>query len=345
MNKHAIILPMILTSAVSLHVLSFYLEEPEEIVDNPTPISSPVDPTQSASVTEPSEVQVAANPSTNQEPNVNVSPNATINNKNNNKNTTVNPDSKNVKVVTSTSAPVVTNNTVTTTTTTVDDIQPSPVPDNKIQVAAALIPTKSYDEMVKEAKQIGGRVDPFLSMKPPEAEPLPELPVIEKTFVAQNNKPGSGIIIKKPGFQHRGEIPSPPAFIPENTNTKIASNNQSTKNNKIYIPLPKGISATKSNTRVTTKSNTNGSNTDIIRDGETIVITPEIRIDEGLELTGIITGNKKLALIKVDDENKVFGVGDIIRRSSGIKIVSINYENDTITISDSKNRRTRLDIK
>ena len=75
---------MILTSAVSLHVLSFYLEEPEEIVDNPTPISSPVDPTQSASVTEPSEVQVAANPSTNQEPNVNVSPNATINNKNNN---------------------------------------------------------------------------------------------------------------------------------------------------------------------------------------------------------------------------------------------------------------------
>ncbi|GIW22628.1 MAG: hypothetical protein KatS3mg068_1635 [Candidatus Sericytochromatia bacterium] len=41
-NKHAIILPALITSAVSLHVLSYYIEEPEEIVYNPIQTSEPV---------------------------------------------------------------------------------------------------------------------------------------------------------------------------------------------------------------------------------------------------------------------------------------------------------------
>src|SRR5688572_811533 len=44
MNKHMIFLPALLTSAVSLHVLSFYIEEPVEIVqDSNIKVSSNID--------------------------------------------------------------------------------------------------------------------------------------------------------------------------------------------------------------------------------------------------------------------------------------------------------------
>lgn len=316
MNKHAIILPMILTSAISLHVLSFYLEEPEEIVENPTPISTPADPNAS---------QVAVAPSGTTDVNVNVT------------NTTVNPDAT-------------TTTTTTTVTTPADPVTPaSPVtatgtaPDQTIQVAAALIPTKSYDEMVREAKQIGGRVDPFLSMKPPEVEAIPELPEPPATTVTTTVAPPTKF--NKPGFQHR-QIPAPPStWVPEGNNppAKIGSLPAKPNNGKTYIPIPPASNGkTVINKNTTTTTTPNGTT---IKNNETIVITPEVRLDDGLELTGIITGNKRLALINVDGEGKVFGVGDVIRKDSGLKLVSIDFENDTVTISNSRNKRARLDIK
>lgn len=319
MNKHAIILPMILTSAISLHVLSFYLEEPEEIVDNPTPISTPANP-------DPNSTQVAVVPSGSTDVNVNVN------------NTTVNPDN----TTTTTTTTVTTNPVVTTTPPPPADA--TSAPDQNIQVAAALIPTKSYDEMVREAKQIGGRVDPFLSMKPPEVEAVPELPeVTETTVTTTTTAPNSGVVIRKQGFEHRGQIPTPPkTWIPEGNDPPVRIGSIPKNNNKTYIPIPPA--PTNKNTNKTTTTVIKPSNP-VTKTPETVVIVPEVSIDNGLELTGIITGNKRLALISVDGESKVFGVGDTIRKDSGLKLVSIDFENDTVTISNSRNKRARLDIK
>ncbi|MFN8575401.1 MAG: hypothetical protein U0354_00955 [Candidatus Sericytochromatia bacterium] len=354
MNKHAIILPMILTSAISLHALSFYIEEPEEIVENPTPINTPVEPNQSPVTTESNGVQVATNPSSTTQVNVNVQTSAAPN-------TTVKTTETKTTVATNTQTQATNapqNNTTstanTTTTTTTTTTTESPAPENTIQVAAALIPTKNYDDMVKEAKQIGGRVDPFVSMKPPEAEPIPELPEVEKTTTT--TKVAS--IPKMPTFANKV-----PAFIPEppirnNTVVSKPPKVNKVKPNTSKITIAKNTTTTNKTVKTSDGKtivlkpnealvkNPNGTTTTTtINTTETIVTEPIVRIDEGLELNGIITGNKKLALIKVDDDNRVFGVGEFIRKEDGIKIVSIDYENDTVTISDSKNRRARLEIK
>lgn len=347
MNKHAIILPMILTSAISLHALSFYIEEPEEIVENPTPINTPVDPNQSAVTTDPNATQVATNPSSTTEVNVNVQASAAPNSTTQTTNTKVTTVATNTQ--TTTTEP--NNTTSTTTTTTTTTTTESPAPENTIQVAAALIPTKNYDDMVKEAKQIGGRVDPFVSMKPPEAEPIPELPEIDNT----NTTTKVASIPKMPTFANKV-----PAFIPEPPKNNVTVVSKPPKVNKKPITIVKNTTKEPKvfkdpnngktiivppNTKLTKNSDgtTKVSAIDISETG--ITTEPIVRIDEGLELNGIITGNKKLALIKVDDDNRVFGVGEIIRKEDGIKIVSIDYENDTVTISDSKNRRARLEIK
>ena len=327
MNKHAIILPMLLTSAVSLHVLSFYLEEPEMIVDVPTPIVTPAETIQNS-----------------------VSPSTTVNV---NTKVSTNPSSTGteVKVVVKNSStpsvqpPV---QVVVSPNVSIPQATATPDPNAGIQVAAALIPTKNYDDMVREAKQIGGRVDPFLSMKPPEIEEIPEIPVpsITPAPVINNSKPLIDMQ-RRPGFGHRGTIPRPPTpWIPNNT-----SNNSSNtvrpgnvgqiaviqKNNsgKTTITIP----ANNPKTNITTTTiKTNPSQ-------NTVVIIPEVKMTDGLELTGIITGNKPLALIKVDSESKVFKIGDVIRQDGRVKIVSIDFENGTVTLVNALNKRTRLSIK
>ncbi len=331
MNKHAIILPMLITSAVSLHVLSFYLEDPlEQIVDVPTPITSPVDPTQ---------VVVSPNPEESSSVNVNVS---------------ADPSSTEVKVAvkeTSNTQVVqsVTPSAQATPVVNTPQSTPTPNPDSGVKLAAALLPTKSYDDMVREAKQIGGRVDPFLSMKPPEIEKIPEIPepvatpfIQGSTTTKVSNDGNISQNIKN--IRKTGKIPKPPsAWIPDfNKPNKtldrlvIIPKNNSGKTTTVIVPKVDPKTGKVINTTVTTTTNSNQTS---------VVIVPESQIAHGLELTGIITGNRPFALIKVDSESKIFKIGDVIRKEGRIKLVSIDFENETITLSNSLNKRTRLSIK
>jgi hypothetical protein len=318
MNKHMIFLPVLLTSAVSMHALSFYMDEPEEIVNdskiqvstNTTPVTQPVTNTKEPDKTVTVPV-TSGDKSTSTETKTEtktVVPVATGNQD------TTKPAATNNTQATTTTTPA---DTVTTTTST-DSATPLPVNTTiKIASGSGLIPSKNFNDIVKEAKVSGGRVDPFLSMKPPVLEKIPELP---KTI------DDSATSTAFPEIASKGKVTNPPAaWVPDfkegaskpgKKPVKVASKpGKTTKNGK---PVP---------------------------EGDMIVFTPEVRVEEGLVLTGIITGSKPLALLSVDKENKVYSVGEVIRPVSNIRIVSIDFDTQSVTIADQKNRRARLEIR
>lgn len=316
MNKHSIILPMLITSAVSLHVLSFYLEEPEEFADVPTPISS------SLETANPDQSIVPVDQNTTTTVDVNVQNSSTPETQPSTQVAQASPEAAQVQ-----ETPASTTSVTTTTTTTTDT-------GSGVQVAAALIPTKNYNDMLREAKQIGGRVDPFLSMKPPEIEKVPEIPEPSVNPEPVITRPNT--VINKPGYTGTRVIPNPPT-----PSTWIPSFDNSGTTNIRPTSRPTAIASIQ-------KNNSNNTKPTVVKPTSkppTVIITPVAKIDDGLELTGIITGFKPLALIKVDSESKVYKVGDIIRKEGRIKLVSIDFDNETVTISDANNKKARLSIK
>ena len=230
MNKHMIILPVLLTSAVSLHAISFYIEEPEEIAQNP-----PISISASASINTEESVEPSEEATTTPETATTVIPVSTSN-----------PESPAASVK-ATVVPVQKESTAKPTTEPVvkasvkapvepskqpvkptqepvkvaqnpnpapvqPSVEPTKAPDT-VKVASSLIASKPYGDIVKEAKLVGGRVDPFLSMKPPALPDVPEItsPVMpmpdnsipEIPFPDNNTN-------KKPKVANKGKIKEPP---------------------------------------------------------------------------------------------------------------------------------------
>ncbi len=338
MNKHLIIFPVLLTSAISLHVLSYTMEEPIEIVQN-QPISTSASPVATESLTP--------------------SPNAS------NQVANVDPSKTPTKVIEKKTV-VATNTTVTTTTSaspnavvstvpvatisTNPSPQPSVLPSTiavNVQVASALIPTKNISDIVREAKQIGGRVDPFLSMKPPEVDKVPEIPIPSSTPIIKIASINKGTTIPTTGpFQslgnNHGKIPAPPdRFLSGSYETK----NTTTTTTTTTKIKPNLKTKNTSKTTIVKGKDKNGKPIMIVVKQDDKIVFKQEPVDKGLELTGIITGIKKLAIIKVDDESKVFAVGDIVRQDSKIKVLAINSDTQAITLSDNKKRIAKLEMK
>jgi hypothetical protein len=343
MNKHMIILPVLLAAGAALHILSIKLEAQEEIANqanmqvstnvvtqqNTTASSAPVqqpgntvtvpvdkgNAAQPAKSAAPGETKTttAANTTTASGtetktvvPAVTSKPAATTPTGTNTQTAATQPAST-APATTTPAQPAATTTTTTATTT------------SSVQVASALIPSKNMNEIVREAKVIGGRVDPFLSMKPPEMEKLPELPSnFQDTAIASKPATADNTV--------KGQVPNPPtAWVPDFKETKPV------KNPKVTAKSSKG------KTKNAGKGKT--------KEEDMIVFAPETKLEEGLVLTGIITGSKPLALVTVDNTNKVFSVGDVIRPDSKTRIVSIDFDTQAITLADEKNRRAKLEIK
>lgn len=336
MNKHLIIFPVLLTSAISLHVLSYTMEEPIELVQNP-PISASVSPISTESLTPSSDASskvVSVNPSK--------TPTKIIDKK-----TIV---STNTTVTTTSASPngVVSPVPVANTSTNPSP-QPSVLPSTisvNVQVASALIPTKNISDIVREAKQIGGRVDPFLSMKPPEVDKVPEIPIPSSTPIVKISSVNKGTTIPTTGpFKglptHMGNIPNPPdRFLSGSYETKNTTTTTTTTKIKPNLTTKKT-----SKTKIVKGVDKNGKPIMIVVKQDDKIVFKQEPVDKGLELTGIITGVKKLAIIKVDDESKVFAVGDIVRQDSKIKVLAINSDSQAITLSDNKKRIAKLEMK
>lgn len=340
MNKHMIILPLLLTSAVCLHVLSYYLEEPDELAQNPVPVASG-----SIVPSSPVSASVSIAPSNVSSP----SPVVDNNLKSAKPVETVIPV-KSSKPVASASAPLPVKTAAPQVVKTVEPaktpepvVQESPAPEETVEktetkVASALIPTKNFLDIVREAKIIGGRLDPFLSMKPPEMEKLPEMPEIvtspppiteEQPYFPDNKvkrQPG-----KKPADKTaKKEVSPPPSkWVPTFDNGKSPD-----KNKKPVDKIAnKDTKLTPGKTPVTQESPSEGITFDIDED-----------ITKDLILTGIITGNKPTAIISVDSESKPFGIGELIRKEKKIKLVSINFVTNDITISNGL-KKVKLKLK
>jgi hypothetical protein len=68
-------------------------------------------------------------------------------------------------------------------------------------------------------------------------------------------------------------------------------------------------------------------------------------IENGLVLTGIINGPKPSAIITVDNKSRVFNVGSFITGRNGVKIIKIDLDEQSVTISGTKNTTSKLKIK
>lgn len=315
MNKHMIFLPVLLASAVSLHLLSLNLEAQENIANEANnQVGSNIVP-------KPSVTGNDAQPVKHPETNVSVPvDNQVPSGKTTADQKVVKAENKNV-IPAATSKPVSVvaeagnQNNTTPAKTVISTATPSPA---SIQIVAGLIPSKNFNDIVREAKTIGGRVDPFLSMKPPEMSKIPELPVF-------TNVPGSSPNTGKVPAG-KDEVTNPPAaWVPD------------FKDNKPSKSKPK--------TRIASNAAKNKSGKKPGKEEDIIVFVPETKLEDGLVLTGIITGSKPLAVITVDKESKVLTIGDVVRKKSNLKIVSIDSDTQSITIADEKNRRAKLGIK
>lgn len=328
MNKHLIILPLLITSAVSLHILSFQLEEPEEIVLNPeeSVMASPigeesVQPTPDESVisssdpTPSSQESVVASESVNPSKAPDVKVSASVQPKPSTK-----PEVKPTPKVVQSQVPT-------------PSLAPTPMPSptsvlsqETLKVASAkYIPIKLFNEIVKEAKVSSGRMDPFLSLEPPKIQPIPIVSVPPKNEVF-NQTPK-----EKKVFGTPFKLKNPPTnWVP---NFDSNSNQQQNK----FSLIPKISSKTgKPLTKIE------------IQQIEEQRIDFEIKsMTNGIELTGIITGSKPVAIVKVGDESKVVGIGQVVKTDSegrNIKITSIDINNQVISLSNGR-RKAKIEVK
>jgi len=343
MNKHIIILPILLASAVSLHVLSMYLEEP---VNNITD-------TASASPS-PSESQIAVAPTSEATPNVKATPmvktsaKAPINVKATPKpNTSAKPVS-----VKATPKPEATPNVVPSSVVSTPSVgNETPLPtEQPVRIAkSGFIHPKPFSQILEEAKMVGGRLDPFLELKPPsETEEVPEIPQELKDFVEnakiaskQQNKTEKVNQVASATQTYNGKtVPKPPSFAKNgytgSRQTQTETTLPSVKTN-IIGKLPHIL---KDNTQ-SDKNNVSNNK----QKGNVIELSPIAKLKDGLILTGIIIGDKPIAIMMVDNESKIFKIGDIIRPTQKLRLVSIDFRSKSVTVLDDRNRKARIEIK
>lgn len=327
MNKHLIILPLLITSAVSLHILSFKLEETEEIVLNPeesvmassiTEESTQPNSDESvASSSDPipsSQSSVVASESVNPSKTPDVKVSSLVQPKPSTK-----PEVKPTPKVVQSQVP---------TPSLAPTAAPSPtsaLSQETLKVASVkYIPIKGFNEIVKEAKVSSGRMDPFLSLDPPKIEPIPIVSVPPKNEVFNQTSK------EKKVFGIPSKIKNSPTWVP----TFDSNSNQ--KQNKFTL-IPKISSKTgKPLTKIE------------IQQIEEQRIDFEIKsMTNGIELTGIITGSKPVAIVKVGDESKVVGIGQVVKTDSegrNIKITSIDINNQVISLSNGR-RKAKIEVK
>ncbi|MFN8670529.1 MAG: hypothetical protein U0457_00410 [Candidatus Sericytochromatia bacterium] len=328
MNKHLIILPILLTSAISLHVLSFYLEEPEQIANN-NPIASASPNVLPSDATNPS-TQPSANSSkepvsssepvksgepANTDPNKSANPTSPkptdVKVANNNKNAEPNKSNppKSGEPKASTSAKP--SETPKPVASVVPVATPTPDPD-KIEMNGKYIKPKDFSEIVKEARMTGGRLDPFLSLKPPDMREIPPIPEDPQEPVVGKSKPKFKTVKiknKKTGKLETKKIPVPPTISHSSSNSSIPNQVEKTPDPQIAIELER-----------------------------------KEALRTNFEINGLISGKKPLAIISVKTkdgkESKVDGVGEEIGDVMGktVKVIAINVANNTVTISDGKNQ-------
>lgn len=335
MNKHLIILPLLITSAVSLHILSFQLEEPDEIVLNPEEsVSSP--PTDASFQPTPeestSESSVASSIEPSSEPNNSSSPMASssVSSTPSVASSNVKPSSKPQVKPTPKVNPTV-NPSPAQTPVAVVTPMPSPTPilsPDTLKIASVkYIPIKGFNDIVKEAKVSSGRMDPFLSMDPPEINPIPIVSAPPKSEVFnQTSKEkkvfGTPFKLKEPP---KNWVPS--FDSPGKTKNKFSISPVFPKKNPIT-----GKPLTKQE----------------VKQIEQERIEFEVKsMTNGIQLTGIITGSKPVAIVKVGDESKVVAIGQVIKTDSegrDIKITSIDINNQVISLSNGR-RKAKIEVK
>lgn len=317
MNKHLIILPILLASAISLHVLSFYIEEPDQIViNNPissaSPISSLPSPSESTVSSPVSSSESSSNPEVSPEPNKSVVATSVPSQQKS-------PSSVTPSVVASgkvsSSTPPIPSKPPTPSQVPVATPTPSVAP---IQVVSAYIKPKDTSDIVKEAKMSGGRADPFLSLKPPDITALPSLPPsVQKSISITkiNSKSGKSKKIngKDISIYRAPLIPNGESPISANTNKSDSNNN-----------TPTSVEPTQ-------------------KPEDVIELRVKDRMDKNLLLTGIITGDKKFAIISVKgsngSESKVVSIGQDVTVILGttIKLIAISTSANTVTVSSGRN--------
>jgi hypothetical protein len=298
MNKHVILLSFLLASAISLHSLSYALEptpeidkEGHNIVAPPVQVATEVvkpENIEEKKVT-PEETKVATNVS---EP----------------KKETVATEKQETTVTVkeeATEPAKEEDKTAMIPASSLSDIKNS---NNINKMASSYIPSKNQNEIIKEAKGNAGRLDPFLSIKPPAVEKVPEMPVQEQ------------VVPQEPTIAY---VPAP--VKPTYTRRVIP------KVPRVYRPL------VTTHKPYSTKPPVSHSTEN---PPATIAKTPDLQ--EGVTLNGIISGDKDQALISVNNKRKVLKVGDQIKPN--VKILSIDNETQTITISDDKNRKAKINL-
>lgn len=343
MNKqmiHMITLPALIATGVALHVLSYYVEEPPEIVGIPAVPSS--EPSKIAAISsKPPEASVK--PHVSAKPDTSVKPSA-LATKKPKPQTEKNPKQTVKPKVTAKPSPVATPKPVVTPVPKpVVTPVPKPTPvikDKTIEPGAtgektqlALLISKTQAEIIEEAKIIGGRIDPFLEIKPP---PIPEIPDFNATRGSIDTSASipEFDLDTSPDFDQK--IPEPPE-IPKFDDTEPGD---------FDITEPGDFDTTEpdsSDTADTTSPESTEAQTQLEK--EVITFRPYAKLREGMVLNGIITGVKPLALITINGENKVYGKGEYIIKDKRIKLVSIDFENQAVTIADNKRRRARLEIE
>jgi hypothetical protein len=286
-NKHAIILPALITSAVSLHILSYYIEEPEEIVYNPVQTTSP---SQTSYLT-PTPVETTIKVVESVQP------------------------SKTPKEV-KTPEPSKTPKPLKTP----EVIQESKSPELPKLSKDDIIKSKDFKEIIVEARINSGRIDPFLSVKPPKMEIIPEIPEElineKKTLLAMKIEQERQKIEENKLKTKIENIKIPKA--------KKKVDNILIKNNKVKPPIQ--IPKTSDGKKIIVENKNKQ---------EEILVEEAKRLSSGLKLTGIVTGTKPLAILSVNDESKVLGVGDeLINNGDKIRIVSIDFDRKSILITD-----------
>lgn len=320
MNKHLIILPILLASAISLHVLSFYIEEPEQIVNNPvassTPSSEQPSPVESLTSSPVSSAPVSSNPEASPAPSKSVVA-SSIKTPNQQKS----PSSATTSVVPSTVASSPSSVAPVPNKTSVPSQVPVATPTPSavvVKVVSAYIKPKETADIIKEARMSGGRIDPFLSLKPPDITALPSLPpnvqkAINITKVKKGGKKGSNSTVDLTLFKE-------PPTIPNNEKYSSGSND----NIKEKPPTPVSVEPTQ-------------------KPEDVIELRVKDRMGRNLTLTGIITGDKKFAIISVSgsngSESKVVSIGQEVTSilSTPIKLISIDPYKNTVLVSSGRN--------
>ena len=334
MNKHLIILPILLTSAISLHALSFYLEEPEQIAQNPTPIISSSSQPSGTPSGEASKEPI--NTSSNN-PNPSGSPALVASNGSSkpiDPNKTPEPaKSGEVKQGSNSqpsSKPVESKKPVPVASASVIPVAtPTPKAD-KIEIATNYIKPKNTNDIVKEARMLGGRLDPFLSLKPPEIREIPPIPVIEEdpknVSTSKSSKTG---ISKVPKILVKRT--PPPGETPQQKSVRLSQEKREA--DAIKKANAQKIADNKKALEEERKRK-------IQEDIDNIKIEIKNTISKNLVLNGIISGQKPFAIISVKtkdgNESKVVAKNEELMEIGGdkIRVIAINTINNTVTVSN-----------